>query len=92
MGMAEDVRPQSGSCARCRRSLDLASVKVDGQWYGNAACAAGGACPLDARAPAVPEAWLYARPQRFFRRRQPKELLRTRETLPAPYQESSDSK
>ena len=66
--------PASGSCVRCQRRLGLASVKVRGRWYGSEACAEGGECPLDAREPAVPEPALYARPRRFFRRRQPKEL------------------
>jgi hypothetical protein len=65
----------SGSCARCGRALDLASAEVDGRWYGNSACATPvAACPLDERAPAVPEEALYSRPRRFFRRRRPKEL------------------
>jgi hypothetical protein len=64
----------SGSCARCGRSLDLASAKVDGRWYGNAICATGAPCPLDERAPEVPERRLYARPARFLRKRLPKEL------------------
>lgn len=64
----------AGSCARCGRALGLASAEVDGRWYGNSACATGGACPLDERAPAVPEEALYTRPRRFFRRRRPKEL------------------
>lgn len=76
MSSTEDVRPQSGSCVRCRRALDLASFEVDGRWYGNEACARGGPCPLETRPPAVPVRWLYPRPQRFFRRRSPKELRR----------------
>jgi hypothetical protein len=47
---------------------------VDGQWYGTATCAQDGECPLENREPSVPEAALYSRPRRFFRRRQPKEL------------------
>jgi hypothetical protein len=66
--------PSSGSCARCGRSLDLASAKVDGRWYGNAICATGAPCPLDERAPEVPERRLFARPARFLRKRLPKEL------------------
>jgi hypothetical protein len=88
----EDIRPQSGSCVRCRRSLGLASVKIGGLWYGNEACALGAACPLDTHTPAVPAPWLYTRPQRFFRRRKPKELRGTHEELPVTYQESSDAK
>jgi hypothetical protein len=72
-----DRVPASGSCVRCWRSLGLASVKVEGKWYGSATCARGGECPLDRHAPAVPESALYARPHRFFRRRAPKELKRS---------------
>ena len=64
----------AGSCVRCGRALGLASAEVDGRWYGNSACATGGTCPLDERAPAVSEEALYSRPRRFFRRRRPKEL------------------
>lgn len=64
----------NGSCARCGRALDLASAEVDGRWYGNAACALDGPCPLEAREPAVDETSLYARPRRLMRRRMPKEL------------------
>jgi hypothetical protein len=64
----------SGSCARCGRALGLASAEVGGRWYGNAACASEGPCPLDSHAPSVPEPALYARPRRFLRRRMPKEL------------------
>jgi hypothetical protein len=64
----------NGSCARCGRALDLASAEVDGRWYGNAACALGGECPLDERDPAVSEPALFARPRRFMRARKPKEL------------------
>jgi hypothetical protein len=64
----------NGSCARCGRALGLASAEVDGLWYGNAACATGGPCPLDVKAPAVPERALYAVPRRLMRRRRPKEL------------------
>jgi hypothetical protein len=67
-------------------------VKVDGHWYGNEACARGGPCPLESRAPAVPEPWLYTRPQRFFRHRKPKELRGTQPVLPVTYQEASESK
>lgn len=71
-----DRVPSSGSCVRCQRSLGLASVKVGGKWYGSAACAEGGTCPLDQHDPAVSPAALYPRPRRFFRRRSPKELRR----------------
>ena len=66
--------PASGSCVRCQRSLGLASVKHGGLWYGNAACAEGRDCPLDARDPAVAEPALYSRPRRYFNARAPKEL------------------
>ena len=52
----------------------LTAAKVDGKWYGTVTCAEGGECPLENRAPSVPEAALYCRPRRFFRRRRPKEL------------------
>ena len=71
-----DRGPSSGSCTRCQRSLGLASVKVDGLWYGSATCVAGGDCPLEKRGPAVSEPALYARPRRFFRNRASKELKR----------------
>ncbi|RIK97311.1 MAG: hypothetical protein DCC71_21775 [Proteobacteria bacterium] len=76
----------SGSCVRCGRALGLASAQVGGLWYGNAACALGGECPLDDRAPAVPEQRLYPRPRRFMRRRMPKELRSAppAETAPEP--------
>jgi hypothetical protein len=64
----------SGSCARCGRALGLASAEVDGRWYGNAACASDGPCPLDTSEPSVPEAALYTRPRRLMRQRAPKEL------------------
>jgi len=69
-----DRVPAYGSCARCQRALGLASVKRGGRWYGAVACAEGGECPLDFRAPAVGEVALYSRPRRFFRARRPKEL------------------
>jgi hypothetical protein len=62
----------TGSCVRCQRALDLASVKVEGQWYCRASCAAG----VASEKPRVPELALINRPRRFFRRRAPKELRR----------------
>ena len=62
-----------GSCARCRASLNLASIEVGGRWYCSSACAEGQPS-VAPRVPAVPEPWLYARPRRFFRARRPKEL------------------
>jgi hypothetical protein len=62
-----------GSCARCRRALDLASVKHNGLWYCTATCAEGGVATLDGD-PSVAEGALYARPRRHFRKRLPKEL------------------
>jgi hypothetical protein len=74
-----DHRPAngSGSCPRCCGSLGLASLKVDGRWYCSTDCAEG-RVRGESRSVAVPEAWLYARPRRFFGRRQPKELNSTR--------------
>ena len=66
-----DRVPSSGSCCRCQRSLGLASVKLDGRWYGSPSCAQDGDCPLEKRNPA-----LYTSPRRFFRSRAPKELKR----------------
>ncbi len=73
--MHVDHRPANGggSCARCRAALDLASLKVGGLWYCSTACA-DGRIVAEPRPAGVPEAWLYARPKRFFRARKPKEL------------------
>ena len=73
--MPIDHRPANGggSCARCRASLGLASLKVAGVWYCSTACAEGRR-PSEPRDAAVPEPWLYARPRRFYRARKPKEL------------------
>jgi hypothetical protein len=70
-----DHRPAlgGGSCARCRASLDLASLEVGGIWYCSSACAQGRVV-TEPTPPSVPEPWLYARPRRFFRARKPKEL------------------
>jgi len=70
-----DHRPASGggSCARCRGSLHLASVRVGDLWYCSTTCADGHRS-AEPRAAAVPEPWLYARPRRFFRARRPREL------------------
>lgn len=65
-----DPRSATGSCVRCQRKLDLASVKVDGAWYCRASCAAG----VAPDAPRVPEVALLNRPRRYFRKRLPKEL------------------
>lgn len=65
-----DPRSATGSCVRCQRLLDLASVKVEGAWYCRASCAAG----VAAEKPRVSELALYNRPRRHFRRRLPKEL------------------
>jgi len=75
-------RPASGggSCARCRASLTLASLKVDGRWYCSSACAAGRARGVD-RTFAVAEPRLEARPQRHFGARRPKELRARAETV-----------
>lgn len=68
-----DPRSATGSCVRCQRKLDLASVKVDGAWYCRASCAAGVA-PDSVR---VPEVALLNRPRRAFKQRLPKELRGT---------------
>ena len=65
-----------GSCARCRGSLGLASLKMGDTWYCCTACAEGR--HGDPRTPRVPEPWLYARPRRFFGQRRPKELKTAR--------------
>jgi hypothetical protein len=62
----------TGSCVRCQRALDLASVKLDGHWYCRASCAAG----VVNEETRVPELALINRPRRFFGRRAPKELRR----------------
>jgi hypothetical protein len=62
----------TGSCARCQRALDLASVKRDGAWYCRASCAAG----VVSEKPRVSELALINRPRRFFKQRAPKELRR----------------
>jgi hypothetical protein len=77
-----DYRPASGSCARCRAALGLASLRAGDVWYCSSACARGEA-PDGVRPPAVDEAALTNRPRRFFRRRAPKELHRA-ENEPAP--------
>jgi len=70
-----DYRPSDGggSCTRCHTRLGLASLKKADVWYCGSACADGrvSATPRSSR---VPEAWLYARPRRFFKSRMPKEL------------------
>ena len=66
-------RPSSGSCAICRAALDLASVKVGGAWYCSTACAEGRPSGEE-RCSAVPEAWLYPVPRRFYGKRRPMEL------------------
>ena len=65
-----EPRTATGSCVRCQRALDLASVKVDGAWYCRASCAAG----VAGEPARVGEVALTNRPRRFFRRRAPKEL------------------
>jgi hypothetical protein len=66
-------RSATGSCARCRAQLDLASVEVGGVWYCRPACAAGEAAPPPA---AVAEEALINRPRRYYGRREAKELRR----------------
>jgi len=60
----------TGSCVRCQRALDLASVKRDGKWYCRASCAAG----VVRDGTRVAEPLLINRPRRYFDRRAPKEL------------------
>lgn len=73
-----DHRPASGggSCPRCLGCLGLASLKVNGSWFCSTGCAEG-RVSAQPRSVAVPEVWLYARPRRFFGKRQPKELNST---------------
>ncbi len=61
----------TGSCARCRAELDLASVRIGDEWFCRAACAAGDNTPRPA---AVSAEALTNRPRRYFGRRAPKEL------------------
>ena len=72
--MSIEEIPASGSRSRCQRALGLAAAKVRGDWYGSASCAEGGDCPLESQAPAVAESLLYPTPNRFFRKRRPREL------------------
>lgn len=65
-----EQRSATGSCVRCQRGLDLASVKLAGAWYCRASCAAGVA-PERSR---VSEDSLTNRPRRYWKRRAPKEL------------------
>jgi hypothetical protein len=67
-----DPRSATGSCVRCQRTLDLASVKRGDTWYCRSSCAAG----LVAEPARVDEQALTNRPRRFYRRRAPKELRR----------------
>lgn len=66
-------RSATGSCARCRAELDLASLRVGDAWYCRQACAAGEAVQ---RPPAVPPEALINRPRRHYARRDAKELRR----------------
>ncbi len=68
-----EQRPASGSCARCRASLGLASLKRAEAWYCSPACAEGRPTGVPRRRD-VPEGQLYAVPRRFFGVRKPKEL------------------
>jgi hypothetical protein len=68
-----DRRSATGSCARCRAELDLASVRVGDAWYCRATCAAG---ETAARPAAVEEEALINRPRRYYGRREAKELRR----------------
>jgi hypothetical protein len=74
-----DQRPASGSCTACLAALGLASLKRGDRWYCSTACAEGR--PEEGeRRPVVPEPWLYVRPRRFFKRRQPRELRSSKAT------------
>jgi hypothetical protein len=66
-------RSATGSCARCRAELDLASVRVGDVWYCRLGCAAGEAVQ---RPPSVAAEALINRPRRFHARREAKELRR----------------
>ncbi len=63
----------TGSCARCQRELDLASVKVAGVWYCRMACADG---KPPGPEPDVDPTALINRPRRFYGRRSARELKR----------------
>jgi hypothetical protein len=65
-----ELRSATGSCVRCQRGLDLASVKLEGAWYCRAGCAAG----VGVEKARVSEVALYNRPRRHWKRRPPKEL------------------
>ena len=66
-------RSATGSCARCRAELDLASVRLGDAWYCRAACAAG---ENALQAPAVEGEALINRPRRHYGPRYAKELRR----------------
>ena len=68
-----EATPSSGSCYRCKRALDAAAAKVDGQWYGNAECARGEGCPLETSRPVADED-LWVLPRRYLAKRRPIEL------------------
>ena len=68
-----DAAPSSGSCHRCKRTLDASAAKVEGHWYGNAECARGEGCPLETSRP-VPEEDLWVMPRRHLAKRRPIEL------------------
>jgi len=65
-----EQRSATGSCARCQRGLDLASVKREGAWYCRPSCAAG----VAAERSRVAEVALTNRPRRYWKQRAPKEL------------------
>lgn len=65
-----EQRSATGSCVRCQRGLDLASVKLDGVWYCRASCAGGAA----AERPRVAECVLTNSPRRHFKARAAREL------------------
>jgi hypothetical protein len=71
--LVSEKRSATGSCARCRAELDLASVRVGDAWYCRSSCAEG----ETARRPAgITAEALINRPRRYFSRRDAKELRR----------------
>ena len=71
--ISAEAAPSSGSCYRCKRTLDAAAAKVDGHWYGNAECARGEGCPLETSRPVADED-LWVMPRRHLAKRRPIEL------------------
>ena len=76
-----DSAPSSGSCYRCKRTLDAAAAKVGEHWYGNAECARGEGCPLETSRP-VPDEDLWVMPRRHLDKRRPIELRKSNDASP----------